>query len=191
VFIELEKALQTSAPQAFFRVLEDVDAHTVFWPEIEAPGVAALAAVASAVASPEWRFAALVSRLRPNEIDNIAGRVRLPTRYLKAANLVSSLYGTWPNESSLGNAEVVDLLYKADAIRQPARFAEANRLLSLLWSANNAEAPAIEATWSAYHDAVTDVTSDAIEGVEPGPELGAAIKNVRIERIAAIRRAIS
>ncbi|MEX1237697.1 MAG: multifunctional CCA tRNA nucleotidyl transferase/2'3'-cyclic phosphodiesterase/2'nucleotidase/phosphatase [Pseudomonadales bacterium] len=187
VFIELEKALQTSAPPVFFRVLQEVGANDVFWPEIGADDMDALQVSTPAMRSPELRFAALVSKLGSAEVDHIAHRIRLPARYRKFAQLVRSLYATWPNESSLGNEEIIDLLYRADAIRQPARFSEANQLLSLLWSASRIDAQTIESRWSAYLDALTHVTSDSIEGVEPGPALGAAIRDARIQRVATIR----
>jgi len=134
VWRELERALGEPAPQRALEVLRDCGALGVLLPELqrlpdlEAAMVALRAAAAAGTDTPV-RWAALLTRLPPPDIESLCARLRVPTEHRELAVTSSRLAATLPGDArALLQAAsdphwLLGLFETADAFRRPQRFA--------------------------------------------------------------------
>jgi len=138
IWQETSKALLTDSPGEYFKVLKECDAlaqifpnfyHQFSDPDSRQLGLAALTAIAKQYHDPNIRFAAFIGGLyfkeTKDEYTNIKKLTEvfpLPNTCKKFLTLTVNMQHTCHNSLELGNDELLKLLQKLDARRNPERF---------------------------------------------------------------------
>jgi len=192
VWREMERAMGERTPEAFLDTLDDCGALLIVLPELrwEREDRDALRAAARLTDDGSVRFAAAVAGSGIADIESLCKRLRAPARFSELALLCARLRQRLAGASTLDAADLLDLLDEADALRRPERFER------LLLSAA-ARAPAVPEpptrTASPFDRLRSAAAAAAAVTLAPermralaGPEIAAALRAVRIERLGAI-----
>jgi tRNA nucleotidyltransferase (CCA-adding enzyme) len=196
VWREMERAMGEGTPEAFIDTLDGCGALPIVLPELrwESEDRDALRAAARLSNDASIRFAALVAGSGIPEIESLCKRLRAPARFSELALLCARLRQHLAAASTLDAADLLDLLDEADALRRPERFER------LLLSAA-ARGPAVPRTASgtanpfdrlrsaAAAAAAVTLDPERMRALE-GPEIAAALRAARVERLAAMPAAI-
>jgi len=192
----MERAMGEGTPEAFIDTLDGCGALPIVLPELrwESEDRDALCAAARLSNDASIRFAALVAGSGIPEIESLCKRLRAPARFSELALLCARLRQHLAAASTLDAADLLDLLDEADALRRPERFER------LLLSAA-ARGPAVPRTASgtanpfdrlrsaAAAAAAVTLDPERMRALE-GPEIAAALRAARVERLAAMPAAI-
>jgi tRNA nucleotidyltransferase (CCA-adding enzyme) len=191
VWREMERAMAEPTPEAFLDTLDDGGALAIVLPELrwENEDRDALRAAARLSNDASVRFAVLVAGSGLSEIESLCKRLRTPARFSELALLCARLRQRLAGASTLDAADLLDLLDEADALRRSERF---ERLL-LSAAARGAVVPGTENSAASPFDRLrAAATAAAAVTLEParmrtlaGPEIAAALRAARIERLAA------
>ncbi|MCB1691346.1 MAG: multifunctional CCA tRNA nucleotidyl transferase/2'3'-cyclic phosphodiesterase/2'nucleotidase/phosphatase [Pseudomonadales bacterium] len=185
VWAEIDKALATDEPATFFDVLDGVGAGQVLWPEITRSGIAVLAALQGKVPEAVQRFALVLHGLGAAQAETICARLRSPRKTRDFTRLSGELYDDWRREPELTADEIVDLLRRADAFRQPERFVALSTLFDRLAIHHGHHSH--HAVWLRHLDTARSITArDVAPGLE-GPQVGVAIRQRQVEAIDGTR----
>jgi tRNA nucleotidyltransferase (CCA-adding enzyme) len=194
VWREMERAMGEPTPEAFLDTLDGCGALPIVLPELrwESEDRDALRAAARLTNDASVRFAALVAGSGLSEIESLCKRLRTPARFSELALLCARLRQRLAGASTLDAADLLDLLDEADALRRPERF---ERLLLSAAARGAAVPPTVNNTMNsagpfdrlrAAAAAAAAVTLDPARMRElAGPEIAAALRAARIERLAA------
>lgn len=183
IWLELEKALATDHPNVFIEVLDQLGAGALLWPEISRAAAARLAEFSSRSVDLRFRYAALLVDLTPETILELGNRLRGPGRFTDFARLAAALYQRWCAGAGPGPDAAVDLLYAADAFRQPLRFQDLNAFFRLV----NDE-PDVELTaryWHNCFDIASKVSAHDVDAGLRGSAIGDAIRAEQARQIGA------
>jgi tRNA nucleotidyltransferase (CCA-adding enzyme) len=192
VWREMERALGERTPEAFLDTLAGCGALAIVLPELrwESEDRDALRAAADLTDDGSVRFAALVAGSGLSEIESLCQRLRAPARFSELALLCARLRQRLAAASTLDAADLLDLLDEADALRRPERF---QRLL-LCAAARQAAVPLTGTNTTNSFDrlraalqtaAAVTLTPERMRALA-GPEIAAALRAARIERLATI-----
>jgi tRNA nucleotidyltransferase (CCA-adding enzyme) len=191
VWREMERAMGEPTPEAFLDTLDGCGALPIVLPELrwESEDRDALRAAARLANDASVRFAALVAGSGLSEIESLCKRLRTPARFSELALLCARLRQRLAGASALDAADLLDLLDEADALRRPERF---ERLL-LSAAARAAAAPGAASSAASPFDRLRSAAAAAAAvTLEPalmralaGPEIAAALRAARIEKLAA------
>ena len=192
VWREMERAMGERTPEAFLDTLDGCGALAIVLPELrwESEDRDALRAAARLANDGSVRFAALVAGSGLPEIHSLCQRLRAPARFSELALLCARLRQHLAAASTLDAADLLDLLDEADALRRPERFER------LLLSAA-ARAPAVPRTATGAANPFDRLRSAAAAAAAvtlpaarmralAGPEIAAALRAARVERLSAI-----
>lgn len=191
VWQEISRGLMEEQPAVLFDVLSRCGALARIAPEwapwIDPRGesgrdsIRGLARAACQSAPLEVRFA-LSAHRAGSTLDTLCERLRTPTDCQDLARLCARFLGTVRAAPSLDAPALVDLLYRVDAFRRPARFHLLTWVAAIEDDTDLPEyAPA--ATLTQALQAATTVDSAALARGERGPEAGARIRAARIEAV--------
>lgn len=124
VWQELVRALDNEKPMRFFTVLNDCEALSILFPEIEikGKGISALALITDKTTSSVIRFAALVSDLMPETIQKLTQRYHVPNEYTELALLTSRFAPLYAQSDEMDEKALLDFILKTDALRRFQRF---------------------------------------------------------------------
>jgi tRNA nucleotidyltransferase (CCA-adding enzyme) len=190
VWREMERAMGEPTPEAFVDTLDGCGALPIVLPELrwESEDRDALRSAARLTNDASVRFAALVAGSGLSEIESLCKRLRTPARFSELALLCARLRQRLAGASTLDATDLLDLLDEADALRRPERF---ERLL-LSAAARAAAVPGAANSAGSFDRlreaaaAAAAVTLDAARiRTLAGPEIAAALRAARIERLAA------
>ena len=217
VWAEFARALSEKTPAAFIRVLQECDALEPLFPEIACLfgessdsesdfGAASLRALESAARiskQPEVRFAVLVYRLGQipggasdssqsglRALNRLCTGLRTPNAYRSLAAKVLCCRDLCENLLRLSAREILDLLQRVDALRQPRRLEAFIAACHALSAERNPHALAA----FAQGDFLIECQSQALQidghsvlerGFQ-GSEVGKELSRLRIERLQAL-----
>ena len=180
---ELNKALGTPDPAAFFRLLAEVGATEQLWPEITADAVDELAARED-LTDPEHRFVCLVHRADEAAITALCKRLRCSRQRTDLALLVARHQHLWRALAEADISDIMAVLKGTDAIRQPKRFAAFNFACAALLKAPDA----LPRRWDELASAAAAINSKDVDPDLEGRALGQAINEARAEKIKSLLR---
>jgi tRNA nucleotidyltransferase (CCA-adding enzyme) len=187
IWREWEKALEQTAPGAFFDVLENCGACSALWPELRWPPAGLpvwrrfLDFLAPREPRPPVRYAGLWSAARVSVTDHeaVVSHYRVPGRFADLADLALRALPTLPEGATA--SLWLAFLEQADALRRPARFEEFLALL-MAWETFTDDPAPRSARLRAALQQVQAVSSQSLrETGLSGPELGAALRQVRLQ----------
>lgn len=186
VWIETERALSEQHPEVYFQALDNCGALSELLPELTvSQGIAALTSAAPNTPRVEFRWAALLADLPESRAQRASERLKAPGRFTLLAAKVS---GWRPRvKTALRDAEICMTLMKAlDALRRDEPFEGfCDTLLAM-----DQHAPETQRSVALLREvraaAQTVKASEVAQVGMSGPELGAAIRLVQVERIDAI-----
>lgn len=127
VWQELQRALGLQYPWRFFATLNDCAALAILFPEIAdkfQASINILKTAAKLTHQESIRFAALLSHLDQQAVENLCSRVKAPAEYIDLALLVTKYQHNFHNALSLTAEELLVTLEQTDAFRRPGRFAD-------------------------------------------------------------------
>lgn len=192
IWREWEKALEQTAPGAFFDVLEACGAHAVLWPELPWPHQERpvwrhfLDFLATRTPGAPLRYAALwlAAGISANVHGKVVSRYRVPARFADLANLALRTLPTLPAGSAPD--QWLSFLEQADALRRPARFAEFLDLLAIWEHFTGNPAPRSMQLRAAL-EAVQAVSSASLRHAGlTGPEFGRSLRQMRLNTLKAL-----
>ena len=124
VWKELERALSEDHPEQFFQVLVVCHALPILFPELvnDTQGMDSLVRSTTLTTDLSVRFAALLYRLRVDEVDALCQRYRVPSDYRDLAVLIAKYRHDYQRAQDLTPTEMADLLQGLDAYRRETRF---------------------------------------------------------------------
>ncbi len=124
VWQEWVRALENKAPFLFFSVLLDCDALPVLFPEIkiDGEGLVNLKKITLKTDESLIRFAALMSDLSVQSIDELVRRYRIPKEFSDLALLVSRNRKNYRDILSVDESGLLALILSTDVLRRPQRF---------------------------------------------------------------------
>ncbi|SDO21053.1 polynucleotide adenylyltransferase [Vreelandella arcis] len=181
VWLETQKALGEAAPASYFTTLEQCEALSTWWPELAGDALKqalvdmALGMDSASLASADWRYALLVSRLTETEREALAQRLRLPNAVAQLARHVALTRELLAD--ALNPSAVARWLERLDAWRKPA---QVDAQLTLVAVLAPEQVAALKGAWQATQQ-VSPQTLMA-EGYQ-GAALGAALKERRQQAI--------
>jgi len=133
VWQELVRALTEEAPWRFFEVLKDAKALSILFPAIKSssPSLKRLTTVAALTDSPLLRFAALLSPLKVDQIEDLCQHYRVPQSYKDLSLLVAREYSHYMKLDIQNASSILQFLSALDAIRRPSRFKKCLELYNM------------------------------------------------------------
>ena len=184
VWRETAKAVAGPVPRAYFDVLSSSGAlESLLGPGLGAPPTDGLERIAGALSDSRTRLAAFAAAWRGSAAGTVAAGLGADRAHRELAQLVGE-HGTPLLEGDATDAEsLMALLEALDALRRPERvrlFAEACRGLALARGRSD-PASQVERAFEAARR--VEAQSLLAEGVAPGPALGAALRERRIDAI--------
>ena len=187
VWQELVRALANEAPTRFFKVLNDCGALAILFPTLhhKGKGIDILSQIANKTSSPIIRFAALLSDLSPEVIQQPTLQYRVPNEYTDLAIMVSQFKESYKNIKRMNEKKLLNFILKTDALRRDERFENFLFICASLHSpsANNADK---------IKKAIKAIKSINIEPLQKkqlkGRDFAKALEALRLE---AIRHLIS
>lgn len=180
---ELDKALNTRDPAAFFDYLLQVGAHELLWPEITKDDIDNLRRVSStniASLQIETCFAALTMNLDSAEFTKLCQRLKCSNNRTQTSGLVVKFFSKWLRLDDLNAEEIISLLQQTDALRKSARFNAFNEIC-----ANISNNQPLAVRWRHFQDLVANVRASDIETEATGPALGKAIREAQTRLVKA------
>ena len=176
ILLEMEKALSSKKPSVFFSYLDEVGATNTLWPELNRKLNKSLDSIDKK--NTDARFCALLDSLEINDIECFCQRLNIPNKKRELALLVKSEKGAWGNLGNGSAADIINLLYRADAFRKSDRFLRFNNICSELTGKKFAD------RWNQLYEEArqTKLANLETKGIE-GSELGARLKAKRIAKI--------
>ena len=172
----MEKALSSNKPSVFFSYLDEVGATNTLWPELKLKLEKTLDSINKD--KTDARFCALLNSLGKNEIERFCQRLNIANKKRDLALLVNSEKAAWMNLGNASAADIINLLYRADAFRKRDRFMKFNTVCAALTSKN------FEEQWARLYLEARETRLKTIEtkGID-GPGLGAKLKAKRIAKV--------
>ena len=124
VWKEFEKALQEPYPEAFFKVLNTIDALTILFPEYSNNNIdlTVLKNMVILNLPTRVRLAAASHLLTVHDMNLLANRLRLPTEYRELMLLVANYKDTYKRFKSFSAEDLLIFLQNTDAFRRKTRF---------------------------------------------------------------------
>ncbi|MBC08930.1 MAG: CCA tRNA nucleotidyltransferase [Gammaproteobacteria bacterium] len=176
ILIEMEKALSSNKPSVFFSYLDEVGATNTLWPELKLKQVKTLDSINKD--KTDARFCALLNSLGKNEIERFCQRLNIANKKRDLALLVNSEKAAWMNLANATAADIISLLYRADAFRKRDKFMKFNTVCAVLTNKN------FEEQWARLYLEARETRLKTIEtkGID-GPGLGAKLKAKRIAKV--------
>lgn len=222
VWREFARALQEPRGDLFITTLADCGALTPLLPELAAylaqpatrpaterapsanddhawadhPALRALRLAASAGLPAPARFAALLARLPPADVEALCGRLRAPAEYRDLALLAARLgmhlrtSDAAPLTQAPNPERLLGLLELADAWRRPERFGAWLDVLSACSQAGDVPLPVVHA-FAARLQAALDATArirlntDELKTLQ-GPQIAARLRALRLEALGTL-----
>jgi len=180
VLLEVDKALATSEPGAFFNYLDDIGATEDLWPEITQKAVSRLREIDST--DRETRFSALVMHLDAEQITALCSRLKCTNQRRELSLLIATRLDRFSDLNAMTAVEVVDYLYELDAIRKQERFEH------FCLSAEAISHKVFARRWVGLAQTIRQVKArDVSEGLN-GPAVGEAVRKAQV---ASIERALN
>ena len=130
ILLEMGKALNSKKPSVFFSYLDDVGATNTLWPELNRKLNKSLDSIEKN--NTDAKFCALLDSLEKDDIECFCQRLNMPNKKRELALLVKSEKGAWGNLGNASAADIINLLYRADAFRKSDRFLRFNNICSEL-----------------------------------------------------------
>jgi tRNA nucleotidyltransferase (CCA-adding enzyme) len=118
VFKETDKALNSDAPQVFFKVLLDCGALSELMPQIVSLDLAAVARSRVLSDKPQVCWAVVVDACN-GEHEALNKRLKVPSSYAHLAKKVAQFKGEFDKVLTIPAQEVVELLASLDCYRKP------------------------------------------------------------------------
>lgn len=157
VWQEWYKSLQTDSPAEFIRVLHDVGALTVIFPELNGSALEqsllSLKVVAGHSLDASTRLAAFMRHLASKDrIEALCMRLKVPKKFMQRAVLAHALGGIIQTLEMKDAEAVVTAIEKVDAFRKPERFqallcaCEVSTIASHLWQTVLEAASSVDAS---------------------------------------------
>jgi tRNA nucleotidyltransferase (CCA-adding enzyme) len=184
VWREMERALGERMPAAFFDALADCGALSIVLPELRWESEDRRALQAAAVISPDAsvRFGALMEGSGAEDIDALCHRLRVPGRFSELALLCARLQQSLAAAERLDPSDLLEVLDAADALRRPERF---ERLLQGGAARGAGHTALARLRAAASSAAAVTLPPERLRALE-GPEIAAALRVARIERLAEL-----
>ena len=186
IWVETEKALGERHPEVYWQVLADCGALAVLLPElVVSHGISALSRAAPHTDRTDCRWAALLADLPKMRAQEASDRLKAPNAFSLLATRISG--GRSAIKTALKDAmECMALLKVLDGLRREEPFDGFCETLIAL-EQNSADARSAVDLLRSARDAAQQVkAADFIDQELTGPELGAAIQAMQIERIARV-----
>ena len=139
VWQEWVRAMAEAQPIKFFQVLDEASVLSVLFPKIK-QSPSALSRLGKAVLvtkSPLLRFAAMLSPLAADDINELSYRYRVPTVYQDLARLTAQEYPHYLNIDMKNAQSIFTFLKSTDALRRPTRFEHCLDVYSLFEERRN------------------------------------------------------
>ena len=176
ILIEMEKALSSNKPSVFFSYLDEVGATNTLWPELKLKLEKTLDSIDKD--KTDARFCALLSSLEKKEIERFCQRLNIANKKRELALLVNSEKAAWMNIGNASAADIINLLYRADAFRKRDRFMKFNTVCAVLTNKN------FEDIWTRLYLEARETRLNTFEtkGID-GLALGAKLKAKRIAQV--------
>ncbi|MBL6691212.1 MAG: multifunctional CCA tRNA nucleotidyl transferase/2'3'-cyclic phosphodiesterase/2'nucleotidase/phosphatase [Pseudomonadales bacterium] len=175
VLLELDKALATTEPGAFFTYLDDIGATKDLWPEITQNAVRKLREIDST--DRETRFSALVMHLDAEQIRTLCNRLKCTNQRRELSILVATRLDRWCRLNTMTAVEVVDYLYDLDAIRKQERFEHFCR------SAEAISHKVLARRWMELAQTIRQVKARDVAAGLKGPAVGEAVRKAQVANI--------
>ena len=185
VYVEIEKSLKSKTPDKFFRLLEDLNAGSKLWPELNNKAFELFERVASLSDDREERIAALFWHLDKTSTKEISRRLKLPKQLVDLA-LLREHYETWKKLAQLDASEIITWLYGIDAFRRTDRFYKINHFFELI-SKVTSKKDLVEnyrETWLKHFDSAKSISAQSLIPKYKGKELGQALRQAQINKIS-------
>ncbi len=192
IWREWEKALEQTAPGAFFDVLEACGARAVLWPELRRPSADCpvwrrfLDFLAPREPRAPVRYAGLWSAAGISVADHeaVVSRYRVPGRFADLADLALCALPSLPEGATAG--PWLAFLEQADALRRPTRLEEFLTLLAAWEAFTDAPTPRSARLRAALQRVQTVSSQSVRETGLSGPELGAALRQARLHALQTL-----
>ena len=184
VWKELERALAEKHPEVFFQVLDNCNALSILFPEVESVGLQALQQAVTKTADKQIRFAVLFHTIPEDKVSQLCERYRIPNDYRDLVLLVThdKNLQLYHQASQLVEAEqLLTFLLRLDAFRREDRFKK-----FLLACEIASPVSSSEWLWKCYTAAKQVNVKACIEEGFVGDALGKRINEKRIEAIQAL-----
>lgn len=182
VWQETQKALAEEYPSSFFAVLHDCGALAVIFPELANiftdDNMATLQHAVLLSDNPAVRFAALVQHVKPEAIQQLATRLRLPTDYKDLALATAQWQAAYAKARKNSAEEILEVLNRVDVWRRPERFE--NFLLACQSDVDLPDAKRLSAFWQRALAAAQQVDTKTLATQYTGKQLGDAIQQARL-----------
>ena len=200
ILAEIDRALATHDPAIFFEWLQEmvedieggIESAKPLWPEITPGGIKRLAAHAQEITDIESRFALLLADQDGGVIESLCARLKCTRERTEMSALLIDNIREWAMGSGLGPADIVDFLYRVDALRRSARFARFNTMATdIAYVALDApehlktrqEREDTRDFWIEQLKIINTVTAATMPAGTTGPALGEAIKQAQMARV--------
>jgi len=202
IYSEIDKALISEAPGRFFRFLNDLNAGSKLWPELNENAVGLCEQIASLSTGREERIAALFWYLDNDAMKKINNRLKLPKQLVDLA-LLRDHFEVWSKLDSLTATDIVAWLYHIDAFRRVDRFKKVNRFFDVVskclleLSPELSPEPLLQPSpktdhiknyqdaWLKNHELATSIKAKEFTAKYQGKALGQALRLAQIEKISS------
>jgi tRNA nucleotidyltransferase (CCA-adding enzyme) len=189
VWQEIQRALHENEPGTFFDVLRKCGALATLIPELDrddiySAALRALRCVHSRAGGTSARFAALMSPLAEDEARTRTAQLKAPNDCQDLARLTTSLRPQILSMSGPRAETLLEVLDEADVWRRADRFKEL--LQALKCALPDAEREKLGWLESAQQAATAVQAKELMRQGYKGKELGQAIRNERLRRIAEL-----
>ncbi len=187
VFIELEKALNTTSPWKFFELLEKIKGLDSIGFEGMAIDLAQFRLACIENENAVVRFATLMSNTDSDAINRLSKHLKMPKKYQEAALLTVKHYPGWQTVNELPADEIIGLIYQLDAYRRPERLEVLQNCGLTLHRSSGNSADHIAHVWRRVFQQTKGVSVKDLETDVQGSEISQAIKTRRIQIVAALK----
>lgn len=184
VLLEMDKALATAKPEAFFTYLDEIGATKDLWPEITDHAVQKLREIDAT--DKDARFSALVMHLDEKQISALCNRLKCTNQRRELSVLVATRLERWRELDTMEAVEVVDYLYDLDAIRKQERFE--HFCVSAEALSHDPSHKGLAQRWMDLAQQVREVKARDIADGLTGPAVGEAVRKAQV---ASIRSALN
>ena len=185
VFIEIEKALNTTSPWKFFELLQEIGGLSAIGFHHVTIDLSRFSRICELNETPVIRYACLLSGADSESVRQVSQHLKSPKKYQEAAMLTANHYPTWASVHTLDASQIVEFLSQLDVYRRPERLEMLQLSCSALQKSNAEPADEITNRWLDYFKFTNGISARDIEQGLQGSEISQAIKTLRIKTIAS------
>lgn len=180
VWREMQRALGEANPEVFFDTLKECAALTAVLPELawNEPERNSLLRAVAITPEPTVRFAALLTDHTQSVVAALCERLRVPAEFRDLAQL-SARFARSLQAEAQEPAQLLQVFERSDAFRRPERFEKLLLVAQTVGDIDSRIRPALAAARSAT------LPQEQMTALH-GPQIAAALRAARLQRISAI-----